>query len=163
MKNVQLVDASILINVIDVPFESQHRAQVIAELSRRERDGVDLILPIAAVFETAQHVQRIVEGSARRACAVRFSEVVRRTLENSLPWTFSEVAWDPSFVNRFLDQEPPIIPNLVESMTASSPEAGDLLLLAEWSLVRGNLPRRTHRVGVWTLDTRLGAIVSHLS
>ncbi len=161
MKRVELVDSSILINVVDVPHEANHREEVIRRLDEKASAGIDLILPIAAVVETSQHVQRISNGDARRKCAITLRDRVMDTIAGQLPWTFSPVAWDETFVSGFFDQREPV-PTFVDAMTTQGLEAGDLLIIAEWRLVRASLPRETHVVDVWTIDQALGATIAHL-
>jgi len=162
MKRVELVDSSILINVIDIPFEANHREEVIRRLDEKSRDGVDLILPIAAIVETSQHVQRVTDGNLRRRCAITLRDRVMDTIAGTLPWTFSPVAWDDDFVSGFFAQAAPV-PTFVDAMTTRSLEAGDLLIVAEWRLVRSSLPKETHSVHVWTLDQQLEATISDLA
>lgn len=162
MKRVELVDASILINVINVPMEAANRQEVLDGLDERVANGIDLVLPIAAIVETAQHVQRIVNGYARRVCAEELSTRVEQTIRGELPWVFVDTVWNADFVRAFFEQSPPCIATFVESLATKNLEAGDLLLIQEFERLRSSLNRETHRVDVWTLDGGLRSAIDCL-
>ncbi|MGW9182734.1 hypothetical protein [Agromyces sp. NPDC055661] len=162
MKRVEVVDASILINVVDIPNEANDRNDVLAGLEQRRTDGISLVLPIAAVIETSQHVQRIASGHHRRRCAQLLDECIDQTIRDELPWTFIPANWDQDFVREFFAQTQPCVANFVDNLATETLEAGDMLLITEYRRLRASLNRKTHVVDVWTLDGGLRAAIDCL-
>lgn len=154
-RRIEVVDASILIDVIDIPMEARDRARVLRELDGKNEIGIRLILPIAAVIETAQHVQRIENGHHRRRCAQALEARVIDTLDGRLPWDFVPTAWDRPFLTDFFAQSPPYPLSLVETLSRKIGEADDLLLLSEFRRLRQSYTSSLFDVDVWTHDVRL--------
>lgn len=159
-RRVEVVDASILIDVINVPMEAVDRERVLLELDRKIDAGILLILPIAAVIETAQHVQRIENGALRRRCAQSLEARVQETLSRLLPWHFVPTTWDEAFVADYLQQSPPHPLGLVESLGGKLAEAGDLLLISEYRRLRESFTPSLFDVDIWTHDTKLRSTIA---
>ncbi len=140
-------------------METIDRAGVLAELDRKASSGVSLILPIAAVIETIQHVQRIENGSDRRRCAQNLDDRMTETLTRVLPWNFVQTAWDEDLLRDYFAQTPPLPPTLVESLSLKAGEAGDLLLMSEFRRLRSSYTSSLFDVDVWTHDNKLRAFI----
>lgn len=158
---VELVDASILIDLIEVPHEHQNLAAVRAKLENLP-DGLRLVLPVAAVIETAQHVQRVQNFYHRRRCGEALERILRKTLAGTAPWDFLDPAlvWDRDFLADLFTQSRPQVPALIEALATKTGEAGDLLILSELRRIRANLPIE---VGIWTHDAQLQGHVQAMS
>jgi hypothetical protein len=154
-KRIEVVDASVLIDVINIPMEAHDHEAVIRELDLKADAGVLLILPIAAVVETAQHVQRIENGADRRRCAENLQARVVDTLQKKLPWHFVPTAWDDQFLTDFFRQTPPYPLGLVETLSQRVGEAGDLLLISEFRRLRTSYTQSLFDVDIWTQDRGL--------
>ncbi|WP_123378931.1 hypothetical protein [Pseudokineococcus lusitanus] len=160
---IDLMDSSVLINVIGIRMEAQDVDAVRQGLAERIRGSVRVQIPVAAVIETAQHVQRIPAGNGdhRRACAEKLSGVIKDALRGEAPWAFRGLHWDEALLRDFLDQAPPV-PNYVDAMSTRAHEAGDLLILSELRRLRASYPQDVVQIGVWTLDDGLQNIVDQL-
>jgi len=134
MRQVQLLDTSIIVELLEVPGESSRHVETVTELDRRSESPIELQMPVASLVEAGGHVGRIVGGYQRRECASRLKAMVLGTLERVAPW---------SFTRQFL-------------------EMGDLLIVAEFRRLRANLDRRVVDVDVWTYDGNLRAVIDDL-
>lgn len=150
------MDASVLINVVDIPKEAKDKPRVKQEMASKTVGGVKVLLPMAAIVETAQHIQRLPVGVgwARRRCSLALHKVVLDAIDGNAPWTFVHLDWDAPFVSDFFLQKAPQ-PNLVSSLANQTTEVGDLMLISEFRRLRASYPRSSVDMDVWTLDTAL--------
>lgn len=156
MVRVCFVDTSVLLELLEVPGKAQQPAEVRDRLAHLVKGGVQLVLPIATIIETGNHVAQIAEGSARRRCAERFVKLLRATAEGVLPWVLHSVAWDEGMLTK-LCYGTAETGAFVDLAGAGILGTGDLAILAERELYQ----QRTSgvEVGVWTRDARLAAYV----
>jgi len=154
MKRVLFIDTSVPCEILAVPGKPQRRDEVVRELERHRTDGVQLVLPIATLIETGNHIAQAANGAARRACAERFCNVLRATAEGQSPWVLHSVSWDERII-RLLCDGLPTTGGFVDLAAAGTLGTGDLSILAESELFAA---RTAHLdVGVWTHDERLRA------
>lgn len=158
-RQIQLLDTTILLNLLGVPFESDEAEETAAEFEQRQAAGVQFHLPIGALVEAAKHVERISDGNQRRQCAQRLRALIQSTLDREAPWTITEVAWEP-LLQGIVATDAPV--DLVESITTEYLEAGDLLILSELMQLRRNLALGHVELDVWTYDGNLRAAVDAL-
>lgn len=62
-----------MLNVLDVPSFNQDRGKVLADFGALVDAGASLLLPLAAIFETGDHIADLRDGRQRR----RYAEVFR--------------------------------------------------------------------------------------
>jgi len=101
------VDTSILCCLIRIPkFCDDEYMEVedefIGILTRNET----LILPIASIIETGNHVAHISDGGMRRRVANKFAQYLRDTADNEAPWTLINLEWTSEDLRRFADGFP---------------------------------------------------------
>jgi hypothetical protein len=154
MREVRFVDTSVLCDLLDVPGKNQQRDTVQAELRELVAANVQLVLPVAAVIETGNHIVHVAEGSARRACAERFVRLLRATAEGVLPWVLHAVAWDDAMLHALCDGTA-ATGSFLELAAAGMLGTGDLSILVERDLYASRTSGTT--VTVWTHDQRLAA------
>ena len=154
---VELIDTSVLLNLLGTPFESDDAADVGVELERRAREGVELRMPLAALVEAGGHVERIDDGTRRRECATRLQTLIEATLDGRAPWGFAPMTWDALLLRDAISMPGA---DLVTSLTNKHLEMGDLVILAELRRLRRNLDERVVVVKLWTLDAQLAAAAS---
>ena len=79
MKSIALIDTSILLELLEVPGRDSKSAEIKKQLREKQRDAREsLILPLAAILETGNHVGRVPDGALRRQAAKRFVDVIVR-------------------------------------------------------------------------------------
>src|ERR1700747_109725 len=117
MRLVQLLDTSILVELLEVPGECSRHAATVAELDRRSESSVELQMPVATIVEAGAHVGRIGDGYQRRECATRLAAMVERTLERITPWSFTPLDWDEALLSELVAPTDVRAPELVDSFT----------------------------------------------
>ena len=159
-RRVELLDTSILLEILDVPQEADEHEEVLKELDGKAVRGVTLLVSITAVVEAGDHVGNIKDGAARRSCALRLSKLIAATLDPQRPWKFEPVSWDEPLLRALVEPIfPEVVPTLVESLSQKYLQMGDLLIVGEFERLRRNLDPSVVDVDVWTKDANLrGAI-----
>lgn len=154
MRQVRFVDTSILCDLIAIPGKAQQHSVVREELEGLIRAHVQLVLPIATIIETGNHIAQVQEGTARRRCAERFVALLRATSRGDLPWVLHSVAWDARMLELLCEGTHQTGP-FVELAGSGVLGTGDLSILAECELYRSRTAGV--EVTVWTHDQKLRA------
>lgn len=67
---------------------TEESKQAIAELKvLLARTEITLLLPVAVIYETGNHIAQNGDGDVRRKAALRFTEQVTAALNGKAPWT----------------------------------------------------------------------------
>ena len=69
MSAIVLLDTSIYMNVLDIPGWNQHRETVLADFATKIDNSDIFLLPMASIWETGNHIARLVDGATRRKYA----------------------------------------------------------------------------------------------
>ncbi|MDJ0616071.1 MAG: hypothetical protein QNJ63_04845 [Calothrix sp. MO_192.B10] len=91
MGAVAIVDTSILCNVLNIPNRNGERSQVMQELKQFLEEDTTLLLPMAAVYETGNHIAQLNDGGNRRRFAELFVKEVKKAIAGESPWQVMEV------------------------------------------------------------------------
>jgi hypothetical protein len=139
-----IVDTSVFCNILDVPGFNQVRNDALGTLEQYLREGHTLLLPLAAVYETGNHVAHVADGGARRGTALRFVEEVRKAISGDAPWTTTPLP-DAQALFDWLDEFP----------DHAMREVGlaDVSIIKEFD--RQCELHRARRVFVWSYDRHL--------
>jgi hypothetical protein len=150
---VWFVDTSVFTNLLDVPGRAQSKAQVLRDHQDRVKAGCGLVLPVATVIETGNHIAQVRNGDARRKAAERYSGVLRLVAVGKSPWRLHGAVWDAEFLRRLVAGGTTGLA-LVDHATHRL-GCGDLSILVEREVYRDRtgLPD----VRIWTLDAGLRA------
>ncbi len=154
MAQVLFVDTSILCDLLKVPGKCQRHDEVRDELQSLEDSGIQLVLPIASVIETGNHIAQAKDGHGRHASAEAFVRLLRLTARGDAPWVLHSVAWDARMLD-LLCHGPGQIGTFVEMAGAGILGAGDIAILAECELYSSRTAGV--QVSVWTHDERLAS------
>lgn len=140
--SIVLMDTSVFCNVIDVPGFNQDRDSVLTELGNLIQRRDTLLLPMAAVLETGNHIAQVAGGGGvRRKVAQRFCDNVSMAIDGTLPWTPTPF-WETEDLKGWLSDFP--------DHAMRGVGMGDLSIIKEWERQCDLFPRR--RVTVWSLD-----------
>ena len=142
--SICLIDTSVFCNLLRVPDRDQHHATVVAELRQLIQANATLLLPLAAVVETGNHIAQHGDGRQRRQAADRFVKEVTAAIEGSAPWTptpFFELDSVRTWLAEFPDH----------AMRGFG--LGDLFIVKEWQ--RQCKLHAGRRVFIWSLDGHL--------
>jgi len=141
-----LLDTTILCNIVPVPGRDQHKDAVFQELAEREERGEWLLLPIAAIIETGNHIAHCGDGRVRRETAERFRDIVADALDGHAPFTAT----------------PPFELDALKTWLVGFPDhVMESIGLADLSIIKECERQRTlhpHReVSIWSRDRHLSA------
>lgn len=139
-----LVDTSIFCEILDVPHMAADAAATTRELRRRIVAREHMMLPMATIFETGNHIGQNGSGAQRRAAAQRFVKHVAAAIRGESPFTATRFV-ERDEVLEWLERFP--------DWAKTGSGLGDLSILREWELHRATHPGR--RVYIWTLDADL--------
>ena len=144
MSGIIIVDTSVLLNVLDVPAFNQRRAAVLSEFEELVKANSRFLLPIAAVFETGDHIADLRDGRERRRYAVIFRNRIREALEGEAPWVPIRFP-DSRQLARWLESFP--------DCAMRGPDMSDLSIIKAWEVECTRHP--TRRIRIWSLDQHL--------
>lgn len=81
-----IVDTSAFCNVLDIPGKNQKREEARHAVREFINEGANLLLPLAAVYETGRHIAHLTSGGERRKAAERFVQQVQLAVNGEAPW-----------------------------------------------------------------------------
>lgn len=161
---LELLDTSVLLEILEVPYESDRSAEIVDEFQAKCDSGVVLQIPMATILETGSHIRKIKvpkEPEARKKCAKKFSRFLEAALKNEAPWRFTSFSWDNKVIRAILDGQDHGY-GLERSLGDGVFEIGDLTIVEEWRLSSKNVNRKVYDVDVWTLDDTLRGVIDDL-
>jgi hypothetical protein len=141
---IVIIDTSVFVEVLALPGLAEASEDMQDQLQVWIVSRAALLLPIAVIIETGNHIAQLADGRHRRAAAKRFVEVVQEALVGNSPF-----APTPSFAVESLREW---LPNFVERAMAGVGLA-DASLIELWEQQRTLSPAR--RVLIWSLDDDL--------
>ena len=144
MRSVAIVDTSIFCNVLNIPNMNGEREQVMKQLEDFLETETTLLLPMAAVYETGNHIAHLSDGRNRRRFAEAFVEQVKKAMTGEAPWQVMQVPTTEEvgdWLNGFPDS----------AMRGAG--MGDLSIIKEWEKFKGKVP--DCRIFIWSLDSDL--------
>ena len=144
MSDIVIVDTSVLLNVLDVPEFNQHQAAVFAQFKELLNSSASFLLPMAAIFETGNHIARLSDGGLRRRYAEIFRDRIREALEGTAPWVPIRFP-DSQQLAGWLDDFP--------DCAMRGPGMSDLSIIKAWEIECSRHPSR--RIRIWSLDQHL--------
>jgi len=142
--SICLIDTTVFCNVVPVPGRDQDCQGVRAQLREHVLEGVTLLLPLATIVETGNHVARQPDGNVRRDTASRFVSMVKQAIEGRTPFVPTPFL-EPAALLEWLDQFP--------DYAVAGMGLGDLSIVKDWEAQCRTHP--DHRVFIWSLDQHL--------
>ncbi len=80
MSSVCLIDTSIFLNLLDVPYCNESRSEIAKDFLTFTEAGCTFLLPMATILETGNHIAQNGDGNLRRETAMRFVDAVKGAL-----------------------------------------------------------------------------------
>lgn len=149
MREVVLIDTSVLCHPLNVPGKGDRHAEVREEFVGLHRAGVTLIVPMTAVIETGNHVAQNGNGTLRRRTAMAFENLILKALRNEMPLQL--YPFDPARLEGLLAN--------YTNWAVNEVGLGDQTIIDAWTDVQTKLP--TCRVRIWSFDGDLGGYDTH--
>ena len=87
MACVRIVGTSVLCNLLRVPNMDQEGDRAETEFRAAIRDRDVLLLPIAVIYETGNHIAQTGDGRRRRNVAQAFVDLVQKAFDGEIPFT----------------------------------------------------------------------------
>lgn len=161
-KATLLIDSSILLEVLGVPYESDNSEEVKDKFDELNASGrVSLIIPLAAVIEVGSHIVKISDPQERDRCAREFEKIINLSVAGAAPWVISDFQFSSEQARKMLSGEGHYYP-MGQSLRDRNFEVGDMVIVEEWRAIRSNFPRKHMDVDVWTNDATLRSVVDTL-
>ena len=144
MKAICLVDTSIFVEILNVPFKASQPEIITDQVAAKILDKESLFLPMATVLETGNHIAQNGNGNQRRQCAERFVKQVQLAIDGESP--FKPINFlEASDMRRWLAEFP--------QWAIQGQGLGDLSIKHDWERLCEQNPGR--RVYIWSLDGHL--------
>jgi hypothetical protein len=147
MSPILLIDTTIFCEILEVPGKCQNPEQVMNALAEYINNDAILLLPIATILETGNHIAQVSDGQVRRRKAQLFVRMVRQGIQRKAPWVISDPLLNREMLDRYLDE----FPNT--AMTGCG--FGDLTIIHEFHKQCQLNPAR--EVLIWSKDHHLKA------
>lgn len=87
MSSICILDTSVFCNILNVPNKAQRYAETKQQLAHYIKRRYTLLLPLATIYETGNHIAQNGDGRVRRARAQTFVEQVQAAFAGDAPWT----------------------------------------------------------------------------
>lgn len=142
---IALVDTSIFCEILRIPGKSQQPDAVLDQLQAYINDGVTLLLPMATIIETGNHIAQNGNGNIRRQKATDFVRLVQQAIDGQAPWSLTRPPFDPETLRTYLNE----FPNHAMQGTGM----GDLTIIKEFEFQCELHPYG--RIFIWSLDEHL--------
>jgi hypothetical protein len=138
---VCIIDTSVFCNILDVFRREHDHAKSLVELEMMVGAGYTLLLPLATIYETGNHIAQNGDGGRRRKTAERFVTQVRAAFSGDAPWTPTLIP-EPADFLAWLDEFP--------YQAGRGIGMGDLSIIKTWEQQCGLHEAR--RVFIWSYD-----------
>lgn len=144
--NVKFIDTSVMLNLLEVP-EMCSDTEVVKQQWKDVLDAGDvLILPVATIIETGNHIAHIANGNIRRQIARTFGGYLQKTAEGEAPWQLYGVELDKEGLLYLAD-------HIVENATHKI-GVGDISIVYAYEQYKEKTPS-IGTIMIWSTDTHL--------
>lgn len=110
---IVIIDTSVFVEILALPGLAKAPQDMQDQLEAWIVDRAALLLPIAVIIETGNHIAQLTKGRKRRSAAERFVEVVQEALDGNSPFAptpsfavDSLREWLPKFVGAAANAQP---------------------------------------------------------
>ncbi|MDO4336927.1 MAG: hypothetical protein Q4C91_02450 [Eubacteriales bacterium] len=144
--NVRFIDTSVMLNLLEVPGRCGN-AETVREQWKEVLQSKDvLILPVATIIETGNHIAHISDGNVRRTIAGKFGEYLRKTAEGEAPWQLYGVELDKEGLLYLADH--------IEENAIQEIGVGDMSIVYAYEQYKQKTPA-IGTIMIWSTDTHL--------
>lgn len=144
--NVRFIDTSVMANMLKIPGRCNDAESVQEEFKQVLEAKEVLILPIATIIETGNHIAYIADSNARRSIAGKFGEYLRKTAEGEAPWQLYGIEIDKEGLLYLADH--------IEENASQKIGIGDMSIIHAYDQYRETVPG-IGRIMIWSTDTHL--------
>ena len=144
--NVRFIDTSVMANMLKIPGKCNAAERLQEEFKQVIEAKEVLILPIATIIETGNHIAHIDSGNIRRTIAQKFGEYLRKTAEGEAPWQLYGVELDKEGLLYLADH--------IEENAIREIGIGDMSIIHAYEQYKSNTPG-IGRIMIWSTDRHL--------
>ncbi len=141
MRTIVLIDTSVFDEILAVPGKSQDHEGTLVELGDWLDLGASLLLPIATIIETGNHIAQVKGDKLTRALSEKYVDQVRLALSDESPFTATP-SFDPDHMLTWVDEFPDFASRKIGM--------ADLSIIQEFHRQIRLFP--TRRVVIWSTD-----------
>ncbi len=144
--NVKFIDTSVLLNLLEVPGRCKEKELVKAQWKEYLEAKDVLIMPVATMIETGNHIAHVENGTVRRTIAAKFGEFLRKTANGEAPWKFPGVTIDKYELVYLADH--------IEEYATREVGIGDMSIVYAYEHYRDEMPA-IGSIMIWSTDAHL--------
>jgi len=153
MTRIFVIDTGYLLEFFRVPRHSKD--DHVREVRKRHQDAIEnkdrLYVPLACIFELANHIAHIDDGSTRRKIALSFSDHVRESIDSDAPWNI--VPFEEGLKTYFI----PLIQDFMKNYIQMNIGLTDTTVIREARRLKEKYKKSGYTVHIWTKDRSLKA------
>ncbi|RCK80162.1 MAG: hypothetical protein OZSIB_3666 [Candidatus Ozemobacter sibiricus] len=153
MNDIVLLDTSVYLNVLDVPGFNQDRVVVLNEFGRSINAGDYFLLPLAAVWETGNHIADLADGQTRRRFGEKLVGDVTKAFQGQAPYRATHFPDRDEFLRWLGDFPEMVMRRKTVKKLREGISLADLSIIKEWE--RNCRLHPMTRVRIWSLDADL--------
>lgn len=154
MSCICIIDTSVFVNLLNVPNRNQDKQRVKQDYQTYVGNGATLILPMATIIETGNHIAQNGDGGTRRKTAERFCHAVIGAFNGHAPYKPSDFP-NKAEILTWIDRFPNLAgQNKTPQKTTEGTSFGDLSIIEEFNKAV-ELTHRMTEVFIWSLDSDL--------
>ena len=152
MSSLCLIDTSIFLNFLDVPYRNQDRALVLKDFNIYAESDCTFLLPMATIIETGNHIAQNGDGTMRRKTAMFFVEVVQAAFKDEHPWSLPQFPKTKAIL-LWIDKFPDLAGQNKAPDKSQGTSFGDLSIIEEFNKLCKSCSMS--EVFIWSLDSDL--------
>lgn len=145
--NIRFMDTSIVMNLLEIPNRCEHAEEVKKEFLSAVQAQETMILPMATIIESGNHISHIADGNVRREKAIRFQEFLRKTANNEALWKLYGLKMDREDLLALADKFP-------EYALTMEMGIGDMSIIRFYEKYKKEVPAIGH-IMIWSTDKHL--------
>lgn len=153
--NIRIIDTSVLVNILNIPNMNENHKDAIDEFNQLAQSDRDtLILPLATIIETGNHIAHIPDGTMRRKKAELFARYLEKTAKGEAPWEYYCKELDR---NDLL-----IIANDFPECATRATGLGDMSIIRAYEKYKDEIPA-IGNIMIWSFDSHLQGYTEQLT
>lgn len=144
--NIRFIDTSVMLNLLKIPSRCDKASEILGEFKDAVHAGENLILPLATIIETGNHIAHINDGNLRRSIAEKFVAFIRHSLDSESPWYYNSC--------ELSKQDLLYIANSFPQKATEKIGLGDVSIIQQYE----NFKEKNSAIGkimIWSVDTHL--------
>lgn len=145
--DIRILDTSVLLNILNIPNRNANHEEVFKEFKDlAESKNEALILPLASIIETGNHIAHISDGNIRREKAELFATYIKKTSNGEAPWEYFGKELDKDDLSIMADEFP--------GNAMRETGIGDMSIIRAYEKCKQLVPS-IGRIMIWSLDGHL--------